>query len=86
MRFLKFTLRRADILLIPIAAVSIFGIQYYTIQNSAINHQEKLEKRLEKLSKKCQTGEQEACNEYTLVLNKALEVELEKQKNNQNNK
>lgn len=86
MRFLKFTFRRADILLIPIAAISIFGIQYYTIQKSTKDQQQKLEKRLNELTKKCQAGDQKACNEYSFEIYKAIEIGLEKQKSNQNNK
>ncbi|RDU71565.1 hypothetical protein CQA66_06290 [Helicobacter aurati] len=80
MRFLKFKFRRADIFLIPIAAISIFTLQYYTIQQSANKHQEKLEKKLDTLSKECRAGEQTACNQYTQLLEQALEIELEKQK------
>lgn len=75
MKFMKFKFRRADIILVPLMCIIMFGWQYYSIKQDVKKQDKELAKKLDMLAEKCRNGNKQSCDEYTLILTKTVSSE-----------
>lgn len=72
MKFFKLKVRRADILLIPIAFFIMFIWQYNAIKSDIKKQDQQISEKLDTLSKQCRQGNKVSCDEYTKLLDKSI--------------